>query len=79
MSQVILNPQQMPKRPIRSIPFNEMKYLDMLIEIQNVNERLQMKRISLEERRDLYKYLKKLNREVYEYEEFRGIPHTVEY
>lgn len=79
MSQVILNPQQMPKRPIRSIPFNEMKYLDMLVEIQNVNERLQMKRISLEERRDLYKYLKKLNREVYEYEEFRGIPHTVEY
>ena len=79
MGSIILNPQQMPKRPIRSIPFNEMKYLDMLIEIQNVNERLQMKRISLEERRDLYKYLKKLNREVYEYEEFRGIPHTVEY
>ena len=79
MSNVILNPQQMPKRPIRSIPFNQMKYLDMLIEIQNVNERLQMKRIPLEERRDLYKYLKKLNREVYEYEEFRGIPHTVEY
>lgn len=79
MSNVILNPQQMPKRPIRSIPFNEMKYLDMLIEIQNVNERLQMKRIRQEERIDLHKYLNKLNREVYEYEEFRGIPHTVEY
>ena len=79
MSQVILNPQQMPKRPIRSIPFNQMKYLDMLIEIENVNEQLKKKRISPEERRDVYKYRNKLNKEVYDYEEFRGIPHTVEY
>ena len=68
----------MSKRPIRSIPFHQMKYLDMLIEIENVNARLQMKRIRHEERRDLWEYLKKLNKEVYDYEEFRGIPHTVE-
>lgn len=69
----------MQKRPIRSIPFDEMKYVDMLIEIQNVNERLQMKHIRQEERIDLHKYLNKLNREVYDYENFHGIPHTVEY
>ena len=64
------------KRPIRSIPLHEMKYIDMLIEIQNVNKRLQDRFIKTQERIDLHKYLKKLNKEVYDFEEFRGIPHT---
>lgn len=66
----------MPKRPIRSIPLDEMRYTDMLIEVQNVNERLQDRFIKTQERIDLHKYLKKLNKEIYDYEEFRGIPHT---
>lgn len=78
MSNIILNVEQQ-RRPIRSIPIDEMKYTDMLIEIQNVHAKMQERWISHEERIDLHKYLKKLNREVYDYEEFRGIPHTVEY
>lgn len=76
MSHIILNPQQMPKRPIRSIPFDEMRYTDMLVEIGNVKERLNDRFIKVQERIDLRKYLRKLEKEVYDFEEFRGIPHT---
>ena len=70
------NAQQIPHRKIRSIPFDEMSYTDMLIEIRIVHEKLQDRWTTPQERIDLHKYLKKLNREVYDYEKFRGIPHT---
>lgn len=61
--------------PIRRKSIDSMSYADMLIEIQNVRERLQDKSISHEERIDLYKYLKKLDKEIYDFEEFQKIPH----
>ena len=62
--------------PIKQKPLNEMKYPEMVTEIRNVRKVLKDRFIDTRERTNLHKYVRRLEREVYDYETFRNLPHT---
>lgn len=65
-----------PLKSIRKKPIWQMKYDEMTNEIINVRKCLKERFLDITERSDLRKYVRKLEKEVYDYEKFRGIPHT---